>query len=224
MDEDILLVKNCLIFKPAKLARYLSERQKQDRFGSTKDHEIVVALHLRKVYEEMLKKDEYELRIGFELNKKERQLDALPEKFETVEYAIERIIEEKTYSDVIFFGVNEKKLTRSISFQIKHFGIGNSQGTGTDGLIKILEKVKGNTPTEESLIININFEKAGSIDKKKLLEWVANNNIKYKQLITLHYSKKENRYIFYQLKPNDNPNDGKVGYKSFSPQEMLDFN
>lgn len=223
MDNDILIIKNFLIFKPIKLAQYLSERQSQGRFGSTKDHEVVVALHLRKIYEEMFAKDGYELRIGFELNNKENEIDILPEKFETVEYVIERIVEERTYSDVIYFGFKEKEIKRNVCFQIKHFGLGNTQGTGTYGLIKLLEKVKSDSPTGESLIINILLEKSGEIDRMKLQNWIKDNEIKYKQLITLHYSKKDDRYVFFQLKPNSDSDDGKVGYKSFSVHELVDF-
>jgi hypothetical protein len=67
------------------------------------------------------------------------------------------------------------------------------------------------------------LEKSGEIDRMKLQNWIKDNEIKYKQLITLHYSKKDDRYVFFQLKPNSDSDDGKVGYKSFSVHELVDF-
>ena len=218
---DLFTYSGILFFTPNKLRDYLNQKNVNGNFGSTLDQECVVALHLRKVYE-LFFKNKNEIVIGFELRLGgEEKIELLPDDFDSVEHSMEKITQTDTLSDIIIGGFNGEDIYNAYKIQIKHFGVGNLKNANTDDFIEFLDKRLLDAANSEQLVIFLDGNR-GNIDSEKVDKWAESNaqKIRYKQLITVHQSKLDNKMIFNLLISN-----GKhvKKQKVFSLQEMLQF-
>lgn len=220
-EIDLFTYRGIIFFTAGKLRDYLNQKYINGNFGSTVDLECVVALHLRKVYELYLENKD-ELVIGFELKRDgEDKIESLPDSFESVEHSMEKFTEEDTLTDIIIGGFNGKKIFNAYKIQIKHFGIGNLENGNTDDFIKFLDKRLFDAATNEQLVIFLDKNR-GDIDAEKVDDWAELNakKIKYRQLITVHQSKLDEKFIFNLLISNG---EHVKKQKIFSLEEILKF-